>query len=130
MKRCRYRNNENICFNTYKTEWAIEKIKNAALKFENENGRKAKVGCMGLAFKPNIDDLRESPALYITRRLMADGLDVLAVEPNVKEFKEFVLFDYKDALEQADVVTFLVAHKEFKGLDIHTELDFCGVLNG
>jgi len=116
--------------NTYKTEWAIEKIKNAALKFENENGRKAKVACMGLAFKPDIDDLRESPALYITRRLMADGLDVLAVEPNVKEFKEFVLFDYKDALEQADVVTFLVAHKEFKGLDIHTELDFCGVLNG
>jgi len=110
--------------NTYKTEWAIEKIKNAALKFENENGRKAKVACMGLAFKPDIDDLRESPALYITRKLIADGLDVLAVEPNVKKFKEFTLVDYKDALEEADVVTFLVAHKEFKGLDIDTELDF------
>jgi len=116
--------------NTYKTEWAIEKIKNAALTFENENGRKAKVACMGLAFKPDIDDLREAPALYITRRLITDDFDVLAVEPNVKEFKEFALVDYKDALEQADVVTFLVAHKEFKGLDIHTELDFCGVLNG
>ena len=116
--------------NTYKTEWAIEKIKNAALKFENENGRKAKVACMGLAFKPDIDDLRESPALFITKRLIADGLNILAVEPNVKEFKEFTLVDYKDALEQADVVTFLVAHREFKGLDIDTELDFCGVLNG
>jgi UDP-N-acetyl-D-mannosaminuronic acid dehydrogenase len=116
--------------NTYKTEWAIEKIKNAALKFENEHGRKAKVACMGLAFKPDIDDLRESPALYITRRLIADGIDVLAVEPNVEEFREFVLVEYEDALEQADIVTFLVAHKEFKGLTIETDLDFCGVLNG
>ena len=115
--------------NTYKTEWAIEKIKNSALKFENENGRKAKVACMGLAFKPDIDDLRESPALYIARRLKADGLDILAVEPNIESHKEFEIVDYKVALEQADIVTFLVAHKEFKGLKITTDLDFCGVLN-
>jgi UDP-N-acetyl-D-mannosaminuronic acid dehydrogenase len=114
--------------NTYKTEWAIEKIKNAALKFENENGRKAKVACMGLAFKPDIDDLRESPALYITRRLIADGLDVLAVEPNIAEHSEFEVVDYKKALEEADIVTFLVAHKQFKSLDVKTNLDFCGVL--
>jgi UDP-N-acetyl-D-mannosaminuronic acid dehydrogenase len=115
--------------NTYKTEWAIEKIKNEALKFEAENGRKAKVACMGLAFKPDIDDLRESPALYITRRLIADGIDVLAVEPNVENFSEFDIVDYKEALAQADVITFLVAHKEFKNLNIKTDLDFCGVLN-
>ncbi len=114
--------------NTYKTEWAIEKIKNKALKFENENGRKAKVACMGLAFKPDIDDLRESPALYITRRLIADGLDVSAVEPNILEHSEFDVVNYNVALEAADVVTFLVGHKEFKGLDIKTDLDFCGVL--
>lgn len=115
--------------NDYKSEWVIEKVKNAALKFENEHGRKAKVACMGLAFKPDIDDLRESPALYITRRLIADGLDVLAVEPNIEVFKEFEIVDYKEALEKADIVTFLVAHKEFKNLDVQTELDFCGVLN-
>ncbi len=114
--------------NTYKTEWAIEKIKNKALKFENENGRKAKIACMGLAFKPDIDDLRESPALYITRRLIADGLDVLAVEPNISKHNEFEIINYKDALNQADVVTFLVAHKEFKNLNTKTDLDFCGVL--
>lgn len=115
--------------NTYKTEWVIEKIKNAALKFENENGRKAKVACMGLAFKPDIDDLRESPALYIARRLKADGLEILAVEPNIENHKEFEIADYKKAIEQADIVTFLVAHKEFRNLDIKTDLDFCGVLN-
>jgi len=115
--------------NNYKTEWVIEKIKNAALKFENENGTKAKVACMGLAFKPDIDDLRESPALYITRRLKADGLDVIAVEPNIESHKDIEIVDYKEALEKADIITFLVAHKEFKGLDIKTDLDFCGVLN-
>ena len=115
--------------NTYKTEWVIEKIKNAALTFEKQNGRKAKVACMGLAFKPDIDDLRESPALHITRRLKADGLDILAVEPNIENHKEFEIINYKDAIKQADIVTFLVAHKEFKNHDIKTNLDFCGVLN-
>jgi UDP-N-acetyl-D-mannosaminuronic acid dehydrogenase len=114
--------------NTYKTEWAIEKIKNTALLFENENKRKAKVACMGLSFKPDIDDLRESPALYIARRLKADGLDVLAVEPNIESHKEFEIINYNKALEEADIVTFLVGHKEFKNLDIKTDLDFCGVL--
>lgn len=115
--------------NTYKTEWAIEKIKNEALNFEKDNGRKAKIACMGLAFKPDIDDLRESPALFITKRLISDGLEVLAVEPNIESFKEFKIIDYKSACKEADIVTFLVAHKEFKGLKIITNLDFCGVLN-
>jgi len=114
--------------NTYKTEWAIEKIKNEALVFEKENERKAKVACMGLSFKPDIDDLRESPALFITKRLIADGLEVLAVEPNIETYKDIEIVDYKKAIEKADIVTFLVAHKEFKGLDIKSELDFCGVL--
>ncbi len=114
--------------NTYKTEWSIEKIKNEALKFEAKNGRKAKVACMGLSFKPDIDDLRESPALYITKRLISDGLDVLVVEPNIQEYQELEIVDYKQAIQEADIITFLVAHKEFKNLEILTNLDFCGVL--
>jgi len=115
--------------NTYKTEWAIEKIKSEALEFEVANGRKARVACMGLAFKPDIDDLRESPALYITKRLITDGLDVIAVEPNIRTHKEFEIVEYKKAIEEADVVTFLVAHKEFKILQVETKLDFCGIMN-
>lgn len=117
--------------NTYKTEWAIEKIKNAAKDYQlsTNSNKPPKIGIFGLAFKPDIDDLRESPALYIARRLKSDGLDILAVEPNIESHKEFEIVDYKDAIEQADIVTFLVAHKEFKNLNIETDLDFCGVLN-
>ena len=115
--------------NNHKAEWSIEKIKNAALKFELQNGRKPKVACMGLAFKPDIDDLRESPALNITRRLIADGVDVIAVEPNIKAHKDFEIADYKKAIEISDIIVFLVGHKEFKGLKIEKEvLDFCGIL--
>jgi UDP-N-acetyl-D-mannosaminuronic acid dehydrogenase len=115
--------------NTYKTEWSIEKIKNAALKFENENGRKAKVACMGLAFKPDIDDLRESPAVYITKSLISQGLDVLAVEPNLKSHKSFEIIDFETAINDADIIVYLVAHKEFKGIRIFGKdvIDFCGV---
>lgn len=113
--------------NTYKTEWAIEKIKNAALSFENEHQRKAKVACMGLAFKPNIDDLRESPALYITRELIANNIEVMAVEPNIESFTEFEIFEYQEAINNADVIVFLVAHDEFKNLSVENSLDFCGV---
>lgn len=117
--------------NTYKTEWSIEKIKNAALKFENENGRKAKVACMGLAFKADIDDLREAPALYIAQTLKAQGLEVLAVEPNIQEHKEFEIVNYDTAINEADIVVYLVGHKEFKGIKIFGKevIDFCGVNN-
>jgi len=117
--------------NTYKTEWSIEKVKNAALAFEKENGRVAKVACMGLAFKPNIDDLRESPALYVTRRLKADGVEVLPVEPNINTFDEFDVVEYEEAINDADIIVFLVAHEEFKGIRIFGKdvFDFCGVTN-
>jgi len=115
--------------NTYKTEWAIEKIKNAALEFENKNRKKAKVACMGLAFKPNIDDLRESPALYITKRLIGDSLDIFAVEPNIETNQELDIIDYNKAAKEADIIVFLVAHKEFKNLKTTSKIiiDFCGI---
>lgn len=115
--------------NTYKTEWSIEKIKNAALTFEKKNGRKAKIACMGLAFKPDIDDLREAPALYITQTLKSQDFDVLAVEPNISTHKDFDIIDFETAINEADVIVFLVGHKEFKGIRIFGKevIDFCGV---
>jgi UDP-N-acetyl-D-mannosaminuronic acid dehydrogenase len=114
--------------NTYKTQWTLEKIKNTALAFEKDRPTKAKVACMGLAFKPDIDDLRESPALLITQSLVDEGIDVLAVEPNIKSHDGLTLINYQDAIREADIVVFLVAHKEFRGLKVNNALDFCGVL--
>ncbi|MFA5502590.1 MAG: UDP-N-acetyl-D-mannosamine dehydrogenase [Sulfurovaceae bacterium] len=129
--------------NDYKSEWVIEKVKNAALQFENEHGRKPKVACMGLAFKPDIDDLRESPALYIAKRLNDELENVVCVEPNIPvdselstrpegsalgvQHSKLNITSIEDALATSDLAVFLVAHKEFKGLEIKTDLDFCGV---
>jgi len=114
--------------NDYKTEWVIEKVKNSALEFEKRHGRKAKVACMGLAFKPDIDDLRESPALHIARSLKASDVDVLAVEPNISSSDEFDLVNHKESVNLADIIIFLVAHKEFLDLDIEESkevISFC-----
>ena len=92
--------------NTYKTQWVIEKIKNKALEFKNKYNKNPKIACMGLAFKPNIDDLRESPALYITRQLINSNLNILAVEPNIEKFDEFNIIDYNKALCESDIVVF------------------------
>ena len=115
--------------NNYKTEWVIQKIKDSAEKFETLHGKKAKVACMGLAFKPDIDDLRESPALYIAQRLLADGINVLVVEPNIENHKDFPIIDTAVAVDEADIVVFLVKHKVFKYLSITDKevLDFCSV---
>ncbi len=104
--------------NTYKTEWVIEKIKNAALEFELKEGRKPVIAAMGLAFKPNIDDLRESPSLYVARVLQMQNHQVLAVEPNIKSSEEFMLVPYHQAVNDADIIAFLVGHQEFKNLNV------------
>jgi len=118
--------------NNYKTEWAIEKIKNEALQFKIDKGRDAVIACMGLAFKPNIDDLRESPALHVAQQLKTNGFKVLFVEPNLKSHSKFNLTSTTEAKETCDIMVFLVAHKEFKGLVIPLQaqvVDFCGILN-
>ena len=118
--------------NNYKAFWCAEKVKNAILKFELQNNRKPVVAMMGLAFKPNIDDLRESPAKYIVTRVMQESsnADILIAEPNIQEHKVYKLTDYYEAYNKADIVAFLTAHNEFKTLpwtDSKVILDFCGI---
>lgn len=118
--------------NNYKAFWCVEKIKNAMLQFELDHHRKPVVAMMGLAFKPNIDDLRESPAKYIVTKVMqsCNNADLLVVEPNISDHHVFKLTDYREAYEKADIVAFLVAHDPFKTLpydDRKVILDFCGI---
>jgi len=120
--------------NNYKSFWCAEKVKSAKLEFQLKTGRKAILAIMGLAFKPNIDDLRESPAKYIAQRILQDSHDDICyiVEPNLKEHKIFKLTNSSEAVLNADIIVFLVAHEEFKKLQISDEkivLDFCGVKN-
>lgn len=104
--------------NDFKSKWVFEKIKNASLEFELKNNRKAKIACLGLAFKPDIDDLRESPALEIVRELKRENLSLLIVEPNVDHMDEFDLIDLDMALNESDLVVVLVAHKNFLTADL------------
>jgi len=118
--------------NNYKAFWCAEKVRNAMLEFELKHHRKPVVAMMGLAFKPNIDDLRESPAKQIVSKVMqsCNNADILVVEPNVKAHNVFKLTDYREAYDRADIVVMLTAHDPFKTLPYTTDkviLDFCGI---
>lgn len=118
--------------NNYKAFWCAEKVQNEMLRFELNNGRKPSVAMMGLAFKPDIDDLRESPAKHIVAKVMqsCNNAEIMVVEPNVESHNVYKFTDYKEAFEKADIVVYLVAHTPFKALPKDSNkiiLDFCGV---
>ena len=114
--------------NLYKTEWVINKIKEEAKQFEKEKGKAPKIACLGLTYKPDVDDLRESPALYIVKTLINEGYNILPVEPNIEKVKGLQMYSTDEAIEQSDIVVFLVGHKVFKDLKEINKivLDFCG----
>ncbi len=111
--------------NDGKPFWVLDKVKSAVADCLAESGKRAsevKVACFGLAFKPDIDDLRESPAMEVAH-LIADwhAGETLVVEPNVHQLPKALagyatLSDTETALAQADVVVLLVDHKQFKAV--------------
>ena len=117
--------------NDYKADWCANKVLETCQKFVEQNEHEPVVACMGLAFKPNIDDLRESPAKYIASRIISESrADVLIIEPNISTHKSFHLTDYREAYEKADIIVWLVRHDVFLALpkeEGKIELDFCGV---
>ena len=120
--------------NNYKTKWVIEKIK-SNVDSNPKNGVKLKIACLGLSFKANIDDLRESKALEVAETLLAEGYEVISVEPNIKSHKNLKILNLFDAIEQADLICLLVKHREFLEPEVKKKLmksqvlDFCGVLS-
>jgi UDP-N-acetyl-D-mannosaminuronic acid dehydrogenase len=124
--------------NNYKPLWVLDRIKSVILRYVELHGRKPRVALMGLAFKPDIDDLRESPALYIANEMLHfDKAEVFYVEPNLpSDSPKLAAFgsvlSVSEAYDVADVVVFLVAHREFRQLEVDDrkiEMDFCGVRN-
>lgn len=100
--------------NDAKPHWVIERVKAKAARF-----KEPVIGCLGLAFKANIDDLRESPALEITRMLIEQGVgQIMACEPNVHSgFTKFPLYHLDEVIKKADILLVLVDHEEFKDVD-------------
>lgn len=118
--------------NNYKSFWCAEKVQTAKLEFELKHGRKPSIALMGLAFKPNIDDLRESPAKYIVQRVLqnANNEEYFIVEPNISSHKVFKLTNHIEAVNKSDIIVYLVAHKEFRKIEVDNNkviLDFCGI---
>ena len=119
--------------NNGKADWCATKVENAVLRFNADHGRKPVVAMMGVAFKPDIDDLRESPARHIIDAVTdtcGDRAEILVSEPNVTEHPKYKLTDYREAFDKADIVVMLTAHTPFKALEYPENkqvFDFCGI---
>ena len=100
--------------NDAKPDWVIAKVKAKAARFHEPV-----IGCLGLSFKANIDDLRESPSMDIVHHLHQSGIGkIMACDPNVrKEKAPFALYDLKTVIKEADILLLLVDHEEFKDID-------------
>lgn len=112
--------------NDGKPIWVVDQVKAAVADCLAETGKKASditIACFGLAFKPNIDDLRESPAMHITK-MIADWNPgkTYAVEPHIHELPTTLkgvaqLVSIEDAVNDADIILMLVDHKQFKAIE-------------
>ena len=101
--------------NDSKPAWVIDKVKAKAERFKEPT-----IACLGLAFKADVDDLRQSPAVDIVRGLAMEEVGKLLVcEPNIRSHGEFDLVALGDAVARADIILLLVDHKEFKALNPH-----------
>ncbi|MGF1453349.1 MAG: nucleotide sugar dehydrogenase, partial [Opitutales bacterium] len=99
--------------NLRKREWVVERVRQVA----EESGART-IACLGLAYKPNTDDLRESPALAIAHDLSTtDGVNVLAVEPHLDAVEGLTLVALEEALTRADLLVGLVAHRVFREIE-------------
>ncbi len=102
--------------NDSKPGHVLEKIRTKADRLKSPV-----IGCLGLTYKNDVDDLRESPALDITRELIKENIGtVLPCDPYVKDFAEFELHPLEKVLKESDIIVLLVNHKQF--LDIDREL--------
>jgi len=98
--------------NDFKPEWVLNKVREKAERFKRPT-----IACLGLAFKADVDDLRESPAIKIVDQLIQeDAWDIVVCEPNIKAHDKFELLSLGEAISKADIVLLLVDHKPFKQL--------------
>jgi UDP-N-acetyl-D-mannosaminuronic acid dehydrogenase len=137
-----YRHKQRIAFanklsvswndkDNHQVDWCANRILATCNEFSHKTGTEPIVACMGLAYKPDTDDLRKSFAKDVTSQIIGNAqVDVLAAEPNIKTHDFFKLEKYRTTYQKADIVMWLVRHKEFVDMpkdDGKIEIDFCGV---
>ena len=97
--------------NNSKTEWVYEMITKEIKDIDKDEPT---IACFGLSYKPNADDMRESPAIKIVDKLIADGNKVICVEPHIDSLEEYEIVDINNALDESDINIILVGHDAFK----------------
>lgn len=97
--------------NVAKERWVVERVCQWTPK-------PLTVGCLGLTYKPDVEDIRESPALGIAQALVRHGFDVLCCEPNLNEVDGLSLLSLEEVMERSDLLLLLVGHREFRGIQI------------
>lgn len=112
--------------NNYKSFWCVEKIQKEILLFEEQHGKRPRIAICGLAFKPNIDDLRESPALYIAEKIKQSYPSELIffIEPNIQSHPNLQIVKIDDVIQEIDIAFILVKHKEFMNINWKKQISF------
>lgn len=124
--------------NNGKPDWVLEKVSTAIFNFLGQNPLKnvndITIACLGLSFKADIDDLRESPALEVVKKIDSLGFGkLLVVEPNISDFSQVSGVNLnpvsiEQALLSADILLILVDHEQFKNLDEQMKISFNGIV--
>ena len=98
--------------NDSKPEWVLNRVRRCADKFKNPT-----IGCLGITFKADIDDLRESPAYDIVKQLLTENIgEIIISEPNIDSIEGINLSEVEEAVKKSDILLILVDHKEFNSL--------------
>ncbi len=118
--------------NENKKEWSLNKIKESIKNYKVIKNKEPVIGCLGLSFKSNVNDIRNSPSLDIVNSLKKEGFDILVCEPNLKFHKDLKLDTLEITLSESDILVFLVGHKEFINLEPYILkdkylIDLCGI---
>ena len=98
--------------------WCLNKIEETISDYFVRNNEYPNVALMGLTFKPDVDDIRESPSLLIAKKMINHKKinSLFLVDPNLKTSKDLDISEIETAIKKSQVIVFLVAHKEFNNL--------------
>ena len=115
--------------NNQKPLWCLNKIEETISDYFVRNNEYPNVALMGLTFKPDVDDIRESPSLLIAKKMINQKKinSLFLVDPNLKTSKDLDISEIETAIKKSQIIVFLVAHKEFNNLRLTDKiiLNFC-----